>query len=124
MAPTGDVLEVILKDHQPMDDPLRLVCGAEAERRAALRDFAHLLTDHGEAGRALVHAVTQLTSVPPHHTDDEERIFVNHAWENVSRHRREELGAPLARTEARRAGGAPQQRRRHAPPHGAHRRPA
>lgn len=57
MNPAQDVVELILEDHRTMEDLLRLMRSTEADRSAALHDFAHLMIAHGEAERASVHPV-------------------------------------------------------------------
>ncbi|NGO76819.1 hemerythrin domain-containing protein [Streptomyces sp. YC504] len=50
-----DVVELILKDHRTMEDLLRLMRSVEADRPAALLDFADLFIAHGEATEVTVH---------------------------------------------------------------------
>ncbi|WP_233415179.1 hemerythrin domain-containing protein [Streptomyces sp. N35] len=50
-----DVVELILKDHRTMEDLLRLMRSVEADRSAALLDFADLFIAHGEATELTVH---------------------------------------------------------------------
>ncbi|GHB51847.1 hypothetical protein GCM10010347_22100 [Streptomyces cirratus] len=49
MAVEQDVVAVILKDHRRMEDLFRRMRSVEADRAAALREFAALLIAHGEA---------------------------------------------------------------------------
>ncbi|MEU3411894.1 MULTISPECIES: hemerythrin domain-containing protein [unclassified Streptomyces] len=44
-----DVVELILKDHRRMEDLFRTMRNAEADRAAALEEFAHLLVAHASA---------------------------------------------------------------------------
>ncbi|HET9381572.1 MAG TPA: hemerythrin domain-containing protein [Streptomyces sp.] len=55
MAETGDVVELILQDHRRMEDLFRLMRSVEADRAAALREFADLLVAHAEAEEAEVY---------------------------------------------------------------------
>lgn len=57
MTPPQDVVEAILNDHRMMEDLLRQMRSVEADRQAALNDFAHLMIAHGEAEEASVHPV-------------------------------------------------------------------
>jgi hemerythrin superfamily protein len=57
MTPPQDIVEVILNDHRMMEDLLRLMRSIEADRQAALNDFAHLMIAHGQAGETSVHPV-------------------------------------------------------------------
>ncbi|MFI0165727.1 hemerythrin domain-containing protein [Streptomyces sp. NPDC017082] len=47
--PTTDVVELILQDHRRMEDLFRTMRNAEADRAAALEEFAHLLIAHASA---------------------------------------------------------------------------
>src|SRR5688572_29873729 len=49
MAETQDVVELILRDHRRMEDLFREMRSAEADRAAALQEFADLLTAHALA---------------------------------------------------------------------------
>ncbi|MFH9861087.1 hemerythrin domain-containing protein [Streptomyces sp. NPDC017202] len=49
MAETRDVVELILRDHRRMEDLFRLMRSVEADRAAALREFADLLIAHALA---------------------------------------------------------------------------
>ncbi|MFD3516851.1 hemerythrin domain-containing protein [Streptomyces sp. NPDC058657] len=51
----GDVVELILKDHRRMEDLMRLMRSAEADRGSALDDFADLLIAHAQAEEAEVY---------------------------------------------------------------------
>ncbi|MEV6685783.1 hemerythrin domain-containing protein [Streptomyces sp. NPDC051130] len=55
MAVEQDVVAVILKDHRRMEDLFRRMRSVEADRAAALREFAALLIAHGEAEEAEVY---------------------------------------------------------------------
>ncbi|MEU9641416.1 hemerythrin domain-containing protein [Streptomyces sp. NPDC048188] len=55
MAETRDVVELILRDHRRMEDLFRLMRSVEADRAAALREFAGLLIAHAEAEEAKVY---------------------------------------------------------------------
>ncbi|TDT41148.1 hemerythrin HHE cation binding domain-containing protein [Streptomyces sp. BK208] len=55
MAETRDVVELILRDHRKMEDLFRLMRSVEADRAAALREFADLLIAHAEAEEAKVY---------------------------------------------------------------------
>ncbi|MFF7445710.1 MULTISPECIES: hemerythrin domain-containing protein [unclassified Streptomyces] len=57
MTPPQDVVELILEDHRTLEDLLRVMRSVEADREAALHDFAHLMVAHGEAEEAAVHPV-------------------------------------------------------------------
>ncbi|WP_030692116.1 hemerythrin domain-containing protein [Streptomyces globisporus] len=50
-----DVVAVILKDHRTMEDLFRKMRSVEADRAAALKEFAALLIAHGEAEEAEVY---------------------------------------------------------------------
>ncbi|WP_306328071.1 hemerythrin domain-containing protein [Streptomyces venezuelae] len=50
-----DVVAVILKDHRTMEDLFRRMRSVEADRAAALKEFAALLIAHGEAEEAKVY---------------------------------------------------------------------
>ncbi|MER7950542.1 hemerythrin domain-containing protein [Streptomyces sp. NPDC096079] len=50
-----DVVAVILEDHRRMEDLFRRMRSVEADRAAALEDFAALLIAHGEAEEAEVY---------------------------------------------------------------------
>ncbi|MFI8306220.1 hemerythrin domain-containing protein [Streptomyces sp. NPDC085927] len=47
--PSDDVVELILQDHRRMEDLFRTMRNAEADRAAALAEFAHLLIAHASA---------------------------------------------------------------------------
>ncbi|MFF3350407.1 hemerythrin domain-containing protein [Streptomyces sp. NPDC002779] len=47
--PSTDVVELILQDHRRMEDLFRTMRNAEADRAAALEEFAHLLIAHASA---------------------------------------------------------------------------
>ncbi|MFI9648015.1 hemerythrin domain-containing protein [Streptomyces sp. NPDC052040] len=55
MAETQDVVELILQDHRRMEDLFRLMRSVEADREAALREFADLLIAHALAEEAKVY---------------------------------------------------------------------
>ncbi len=55
MAETRDVVELILRDHRKMEDLFRLMRSVEADRAAALREFADLLIAHAQAEEAGVY---------------------------------------------------------------------
>lgn len=55
MAPSQDVVEMILEDHRTMEDLLRLMRSVEADRQAALHAFADLMIAHGEAEETTVY---------------------------------------------------------------------
>ncbi|MFF9060294.1 hemerythrin domain-containing protein [Streptomyces sp. NPDC014882] len=55
MAETRDVVELILRDHRRMEDLFRLMRSVEADRAAALREFADLLIAHARAEEAEVY---------------------------------------------------------------------
>jgi hemerythrin superfamily protein len=74
MTPPQDVVEVILKDHRMMEDLLRLMRSIEADRQAALNDFAHLMIAHGEAEEASMHPVL----MPFEDTDTVDHIEAAH----------------------------------------------
>ncbi|MFJ8648293.1 hemerythrin domain-containing protein [Streptomyces sp. NPDC093546] len=46
---TGDVVELILQDHRRMEELFRTLRNVEADRAAALEEFAHLLIAHASA---------------------------------------------------------------------------
>ncbi|QQC88072.1 hemerythrin domain-containing protein [Streptomyces alfalfae] len=54
-AESGDVVELILRDHRRMEDLFRLMRSVEADRAAALREFADLLIAHALAEEAEVY---------------------------------------------------------------------
>ncbi|MGW0551564.1 hemerythrin domain-containing protein [Streptomyces sp. Wb2n-11] len=54
-AGTTDVVELILKDHRRMEDLFHAMRSVEADRAAALSEFADLLIAHGEAEEAEVY---------------------------------------------------------------------
>ncbi|MFH8621959.1 hemerythrin domain-containing protein [Streptomyces vietnamensis] len=54
-AEQEDVVAVILKDHRAMEDLFRRMRSVEADRAAALKEFAALLIAHGEAEEAEVY---------------------------------------------------------------------
>ncbi|WUO26758.1 hemerythrin domain-containing protein [Streptomyces sp. NBC_00287] len=74
MTPPQDVVEVILNDHRMMEDLLRLMRSIEADRQAALNDFAHLMIAHAEAEDTSVHPVL----MPFQDTDTVEHIEAAH----------------------------------------------
>ncbi|CAL9588235.1 hypothetical protein SUDANB145_05171 [Streptomyces sp. enrichment culture] len=47
--PSTDVVELILRDHRRMEDLFRVMRNAEADRAAALKEFADLLIAHASA---------------------------------------------------------------------------
>ncbi|MEU9593939.1 hemerythrin domain-containing protein [Streptomyces sp. NPDC048219] len=47
--PSHDVVELILRDHRRMEDLFRTMRNAEADRAAALAEFANLLIAHASA---------------------------------------------------------------------------
>ncbi|MGC4995657.1 MULTISPECIES: hemerythrin domain-containing protein [unclassified Streptomyces] len=55
MAETQDVVELILQDHRRMEDLFRLMRSVEADRAAALQEFADLLVAHALAEEAEVY---------------------------------------------------------------------
>jgi hemerythrin superfamily protein len=55
MTPSQDVVQLILDDHRTMEDLLRLMRRGEADRQAALQEFAHLVIAHGEAEESTVY---------------------------------------------------------------------
>ncbi|MGW5371000.1 hemerythrin domain-containing protein [Streptomyces sp. NPDC004009] len=55
MAETQDVVELILQDHRRMEDLFRLMRSVEADRAAALHEFADLLIAHAQAEEAKVY---------------------------------------------------------------------
>lgn len=55
MSDTQDVVELILQDHRRMEDLFRLMRSVEADRAAALREFADLLIAHALAEEAKVY---------------------------------------------------------------------
>lgn len=55
MAPSQDVVEMILEDHRTMEDLLRLMRSVEADRQTALHAFADLMIAHGEAEETTVY---------------------------------------------------------------------
>ncbi|MET8767100.1 hemerythrin domain-containing protein [Streptomyces sp. NPDC004658] len=55
MAETRDVVELILQDHRRMEDLFRLMRSVEADRAAALEEFADLLIAHALAEEAEVY---------------------------------------------------------------------
>ncbi|WP_246101527.1 hemerythrin domain-containing protein [Streptomyces cyaneus] len=84
---------MILNDHRMMEDLLRLTRIIEADRQAALNDFAHLMIAHGEAEETSVRPVL----MPFEDTDTVERIEAA---------RREALKVLLAVLEVREIGSA------------------
>ncbi|CAK7283908.1 hemerythrin domain-containing protein [Streptomyces misionensis] len=68
MAETRDVVELILQDHRRMEDLFRLMRSVEADRAAALREFADLLIAHALAEEAKVYPALKRYK----HIDDEE----------------------------------------------------
>ncbi|KOV72196.1 MULTISPECIES: hemerythrin domain-containing protein [unclassified Streptomyces] len=55
MAETQDVVELILEDHRRMEELFRLMRSVEADRAAALEEFADLLIAHALAEEAEVY---------------------------------------------------------------------
>ncbi|MFB0619494.1 hemerythrin domain-containing protein [Streptomyces sp. AGS-58] len=55
MSQTQDVVELILQDHRRMEDLFRLMRSIEADRAAALEEFADLLIAHALAEEAKVY---------------------------------------------------------------------
>ncbi|MFD7883153.1 hemerythrin domain-containing protein [Streptomyces bauhiniae] len=55
MAETQDVVELILQDHRRMEDLFRQMRSVEADRAAALQEFADLLVAHALAEEAEVY---------------------------------------------------------------------
>lgn len=55
MAETQDVVELILQDHRRMEDLFRQMRSVEADRAAALKEFADLLVAHALAEEAEVY---------------------------------------------------------------------
>ncbi|MGC2998047.1 hemerythrin domain-containing protein [Streptomyces sp. G35A] len=55
MAETQDVVELILQDHRRMEDLFRQMRSIEADRAAALREFADLLVAHAQAEETQVY---------------------------------------------------------------------
>ncbi|MFF1449961.1 hemerythrin domain-containing protein [Streptomyces sp. NPDC058274] len=55
MATTQDVVELILEDHRRMEDLFREMRSVEADRSAALKEFADLLIAHALAEEAEVY---------------------------------------------------------------------
>ncbi|MEV5935136.1 hemerythrin domain-containing protein [Streptomyces sp. NPDC093250] len=55
MAETSDVVELILQDHRRMEDLFRRMRSVEADRAAALHEFAHLLIAHALAEESKVY---------------------------------------------------------------------
>ncbi|MET7358865.1 hemerythrin domain-containing protein [Streptomyces sp. NPDC005562] len=55
MSPTKDVVELILRDHRTMEDLFRDMRSVEADRAAALNEFADLLIAHALAEEAKVY---------------------------------------------------------------------
>jgi hemerythrin superfamily protein len=55
MADTQDVVELILQDHRRMEDLFRDMRSVEADRAAALREFADLLIAHALAEETKVY---------------------------------------------------------------------
>ncbi|MFI1420854.1 hemerythrin domain-containing protein [Streptomyces sp. NPDC020731] len=55
MAETQDVVELILQDHRRMEDLFRLMRSVEADRAAALQEFAGLLMAHALAEETKVY---------------------------------------------------------------------
>ncbi|AKZ55585.1 hypothetical protein SAM23877_2536 [Streptomyces ambofaciens ATCC 23877] len=68
MTESGDVVELILRDHRKMEDLFRLMRSVEADRAAALREFADLLIAHAQAEEAEVYPALKRYK----HIDDEE----------------------------------------------------
>ncbi|MFF5106364.1 hemerythrin domain-containing protein [Streptomyces sp. NPDC000134] len=68
MSETQDVVELILQDHRRMEDLFRQMRSIEADRAAALEEFAELLIAHALAEEAKVYpALKRYKSI-----DDEE----------------------------------------------------
>ncbi|MGH4031088.1 hemerythrin domain-containing protein [Actinomycetota bacterium Odt1-20B] len=74
MTPPQDVVELILEDHQTLEGLLRLMRSVEADRHAALHDFADLLTAHSHAEECVLHPPLR----PYAHHDFFERIEAEH----------------------------------------------
>ncbi|MFE0104855.1 hemerythrin domain-containing protein [Streptomyces sp. NPDC059009] len=74
MNPPQDVIELILEDHRTLEGLLRLMRSVEADRHAALHDFADLLIAHGHAEESVLHPPLR----PYAHTDFFERIEAEH----------------------------------------------
>ncbi|GHA48735.1 hemerythrin domain-containing protein [Streptomyces purpurascens] len=55
MTETRDVVELILQDHRKMEDLFHLMRSVEADRAAALREFADLLIAHALAEESEVY---------------------------------------------------------------------
>ncbi|GHD53105.1 hemerythrin domain-containing protein [Streptomyces galbus] len=55
MSQAQDVVELILQDHRRMEDLFRLMRSVEADRAAALEEFADLLVAHALAEEAKVY---------------------------------------------------------------------
>ncbi|MFE9453513.1 hemerythrin domain-containing protein [Streptomyces sp. NPDC006739] len=55
MPETQDVVELILQDHRRVEDLFRLMRSVDADRAAALREFADLLIAHAVAEEAKVY---------------------------------------------------------------------
>ncbi|MFF7250274.1 hemerythrin domain-containing protein [Embleya sp. NPDC008237] len=68
MAAQSDVVELILEDHRRMEDLFRRMRSVEADRAAALAEFADLLIAHGLAEEAEVYPALKRYK----HIDDEE----------------------------------------------------
>ncbi|MFE3634246.1 hemerythrin domain-containing protein [Streptomyces sp. NPDC059168] len=81
MAETRDVVELILQDHRRMEDLFRLMRSVEADRAAALREFADLLTAHALAEEAEVYpALKRYKDI-----DDEELEHGEHEHDDGNR---------------------------------------
>ncbi|MEU8137917.1 hemerythrin domain-containing protein [Streptodolium elevatio] len=68
MTAQTDVVELILKDHRRMEDLFRQMRSVEADRAAALAEFADLLIAHGLAEESEVYPALKRYK----HIDDEE----------------------------------------------------
>ncbi|WP_327229253.1 hemerythrin domain-containing protein [Streptomyces murinus] len=81
MAETQDVVELILKDHRRMEDLFRLMRSVEADRAAALQEFAALLIAHAQAEEAKVYPALRRYK----HIDDEEVEHGEHEHDEGNR---------------------------------------
>ncbi|MFY4722757.1 hemerythrin domain-containing protein [Streptomyces sp. LaBMicrA B280] len=81
MAETQDVVELILKDHRRMEDLFHLMRSVEADRAAALREFAALLIAHAQAEEAEVYPALKRYK----HIDDEELEHGEHEHDEGNR---------------------------------------
>ncbi|GAA1044203.1 hemerythrin domain-containing protein [Streptomyces murinus] len=81
MAETQDVVELILKDHRRMEDLFHLMRSVEADRAAALQEFAALLIAHAQAEEAKVYPALRRYK----HIDDEEVEHGEHEHDEGNR---------------------------------------